>query len=422
MILVLAVDSHGGVSFNGRRQRESWHLRNDLLSCVASKKGSKLWMSNYSKSQFYDMKGKVGYERIPDIPEYVPKDYYIEQAGDKDYCFVELWNQEIWKCILQKNPKKIVIYNWQRNYPSDLYFDPELYTYGWKKESSYKIELGSKFIPPIVKTTWCRITENSIVDFKYCFGKASHGFTCAYESIEDFEDTDFSEKNFKIGESLQAEFPDDDHRRCVSTIKLKGTKKFKEADDPQGEFPSNGLDDDHHHCHIIGLQLRPYSSNTDWRPQNLKEREVVIGTSYLNTELMLSVENMVRDYLGETDDTILYRVTVEYRADQSLDAVRMEAQSLTNKENGLRLRVLCRNIHKEESLKRYALKKRFPEIDRAYIQREYRSTCKTNIFHAKGSKCIAENSESEAPFECDTFHNFWLRGKRPCVNCIINKN
>ena len=45
------------------------------------------------------------------------------------------------------------------------------------------------------------------------------------------------------------------------------------------------------------------------------ERNLITGTRYLNVEGMLPFEEMVADYIRETDNHVLYRVTPYYEGD-----------------------------------------------------------------------------------------------------------
>lgn len=53
-------------------------------------------------------------------------------------------------------------------------------------------------------------------------------------------------------------------------------------------------------CHLLGYQLTG---------ENANEENLITGTRYLNIEGMLPFENMVADYVQETDNHVLYRVT-----------------------------------------------------------------------------------------------------------------
>ena len=77
-------------------------------------------------------------------------------------------------------------------------------------------------------------------------------------------------------------------------------------------------------CHLIGFQLAG---------ENANERNLITGTRYLNVEGMLPFENMVADYIKETDHHVRYRVTPIYDGDNLVaDGVRMEAQSVEDDE------------------------------------------------------------------------------------------
>ena len=59
-------------------------------------------------------------------------------------------------------------------------------------------------------------------------------------------------------------------------------------------------------CHLIGAQLAPDTE----RIENL-----ITGTRYLNTALMLPLENRVAAYIRRTGHHVLYRVTPDFQGD-----------------------------------------------------------------------------------------------------------
>ena len=61
-------------------------------------------------------------------------------------------------------------------------------------------------------------------------------------------------------------------------------------------------------CHLIGFQLTG---------ENANERNLITGTRYMNVEGMLPFENLVADYVKETSNHVLYRVTPLYEGGQS---------------------------------------------------------------------------------------------------------
>lgn len=89
-------------------------------------------------------------------------------------------------------------------------------------------------------------------------------------------------------------------------------------------------------CHLIGFQLTAENAN----PENL-----ITGTRYLNVEGMLPFENMVADYIKETNNHVLYRVTPVYEGDNLVaSGVQMEAKSVEDDGEGILFNVFCYNV------------------------------------------------------------------------------
>ena len=79
-------------------------------------------------------------------------------------------------------------------------------------------------------------------------------------------------------------------------------------------------------CHLIAFSLCGV---------NADERNLITGTRYMNTEGMLPFENMVADYIKETGNHVLYRVTPIYEGnDLVARGVQMEAYSVEDNGQG----------------------------------------------------------------------------------------
>jgi DNA-entry nuclease len=88
-------------------------------------------------------------------------------------------------------------------------------------------------------------------------------------------------------------------------------------------------------CHLIGYQLTAENDN----PKNL-----ITGTRYLNTEGMLPIENLVADYIMDTGNHVLYRVTPVFDGNNLVAAgVLMEALSVEDSGKGVCYNVFCYN-------------------------------------------------------------------------------
>ncbi|MGN0819230.1 MAG: DNA/RNA non-specific endonuclease [Christensenellaceae bacterium] len=88
-------------------------------------------------------------------------------------------------------------------------------------------------------------------------------------------------------------------------------------------------------CHLIGFQLAG---------ENANERNLITGTRYLNVEGMLPFENMVADYVKETENHVLYRVTPIFKNDELVArGVLMEALSVEDNGKAICFNVYCYN-------------------------------------------------------------------------------
>ena len=84
-------------------------------------------------------------------------------------------------------------------------------------------------------------------------------------------------------------------------------------------------------CHLIGFQLTG---------ENANKKNLITGTRYLNIEGMLPFENLIADYVKETDNHVLYRVTPIFEGDNLLaSGVQMEGFSV--EDNG---EAICFNV------------------------------------------------------------------------------
>ena len=88
-------------------------------------------------------------------------------------------------------------------------------------------------------------------------------------------------------------------------------------------------------CHLIGYQLTAENANT---------KNLITGTRYLNVEGMLPFENEVAEYVKETKNHVLYRVTPIFEEDNLLaSGVQMEAESVEDKGEGVEFNVYVYN-------------------------------------------------------------------------------
>ena len=102
--------------------------------------------------------------------------------------------------------------------------------------------------------------------------------------------------------------------------------------------PYDGIDGDYvyNRCHLIGFQLAG---------ENANEKNLITGTRYLNIEGMLPFENEVADYVEDTENHVLYRVTPIYNGfDLVASGVLMEAYSVEDKGRGVCFCIYAYNV------------------------------------------------------------------------------
>ena len=88
-------------------------------------------------------------------------------------------------------------------------------------------------------------------------------------------------------------------------------------------------------CHLIGYQLTGENANR----QNL-----ITGTRYMNVDGMLPFENMIADYVKETNNHVLYRVTPVFKGNELVcRGVVMEALSIEDNGDGITFNVFVYN-------------------------------------------------------------------------------
>lgn len=89
-------------------------------------------------------------------------------------------------------------------------------------------------------------------------------------------------------------------------------------------------------CHLIGYQLTA---------ENANEKNLITGTRYLNVQGMLPFENLTADYVKETGNHVLYRVTPIFEGDNLLaSGVLMEAESVEDDGDGVLFCVYVYNV------------------------------------------------------------------------------
>lgn len=127
-----------------------------------------------------------------------------------------------------------------------------------------------------------------------------------------------------VGEELMP----DEKRGDISSVKPTGWQSARYENVEGGSL--------YNRCHLIAYQLSG---------ENANEENLITGTRYMNTEGMLPFENLVAEYVHETDHHVMYRVTPVFENDNLVaSGVQMEAESVEDNGKGVKFNVYVYNI------------------------------------------------------------------------------
>lgn len=189
--------------------------------------------------------------------------------------------------------------------------------------------VGNETAPPV-----------SLKDIPAFSGKA---YVTVNDNVPNFSAKELTTKGYEIYSNLDSRgrtqgaiasvgkdtMPKDgEERGSISSIKPTGWKQAKYTNVSGGWL--------YNRCHLIGWQLSAENAN----PKNL-----ITGTKYLNIQGMLPFENMVADYIKETNGHVAYRITPIYDGNNLLaSGVQMEAYSVDDSGDSICFNVFCYNV------------------------------------------------------------------------------
>ena len=143
-------------------------------------------------------------------------------------------------------------------------------------------------------------------------------------------------------------------------------------------------------CHLIAYMLAAENAN----PQNL-----ITGTRYLNVQGMLPFETKVCDYVKNTGNHVLYRVTPIFDGDNLLaDGVLMEAYSVEDAGEGISFCVFAYNVQPGIGID-YATGDNWAESSGTYQSTEASVAEETPVPQPKTNTVVQITPESSAPQE-----------------------
>ncbi len=189
--------------------------------------------------------------------------------------------------------------------------------------------------------TTSSVAASNNFDFSTIPAYSGSTYTIVNDNEPFFMDDDLTTTSYEYYSDL------DELGRCGVTMACIGQDIMPTEDrgDISSVYPSGWVQasyDDvdggylYNRCHLIGYQLAGENDN---------EKNLITGTRYLNVEGMLPFENMVADYVEETGNHVLYRVTPIFEGDNLVaSGVLMEAKSVEDDGDGVLFCVYCYNV------------------------------------------------------------------------------
>lgn len=192
-----------------------------------------------------------------------------------------------------------------------------------------------------IKASLLGITETKSYDLKDIPEYNGKSYITINNNKPNFENKDKTIKSFEKYSNLDSlnrcgvayanvskETMPTEKRGRIGMIKPSGwhTIKYNNVD---GKYLYN-------RCHLIGYQLTG---------ENANEKNLITCTRYMNTVGMLEFENKVADYVKETNNHVLYRVTPIFKENNLLaSGAQMEAYSVEDNGKGISFNVYVYNV------------------------------------------------------------------------------
>ncbi len=161
-------------------------------------------------------------------------------------------------------------------------------------------------------------------------------------------------------------------------------------------------------CHLIGYQLSG---------ENANEKNLITGTRYLNIMGMLPFENMVADYVKETENHVLYRVTPVFVDDELVArGVLMEGYSVEDGGEGISYFVFCYNVQPGVIID-YKTGDSREDPKPNDVVKNYVLNTNSHKFHRPDCTGISDMKERARQNYKGTRENLIAQGYAPCGKC-----
>ena len=200
-----------------------------------------------------------------------------------------------------------------------------------------------------------------------------------------------------------------EERGSIGQVKPSGWQTVK-YDFVDGKYLYN-------RCHLIGFQLTG---------ENANEENLITGTRYMNVTGMLPFENMVADYVKETGNHVMYRVTPLFKGNNLLaHGVQMEAYSVEDDGDGICFNVFVYNVQPQITIDYATGESSYngtviePDNDDDYQTQSasYILNKNTKKIHLPSCYSVDQMKESNKEYYTGDIDDLLGRGYSRCKNC-----
>ena len=223
------------------------------------------------------------------------------------------------------------------------------------------------------------------------------------ESFEFYSDLDSDGRCGVVYANLGLDLMPTEERQSIGQVKPSGWKTVK-YDNVDGKYLYN-------RCHLIGFQLSG---------ENANEKNLITGTRYMNTEGMLPFENMVADYIKETGNHVLYRVTPLFEGNNLVaSGVQMEAKSVEDNGEGICFNVYVYNIQPGIEIDYATGESQMAaaeETDGEIVS--YILNTNNKKFHYEECNSVMQMKEENKQKYTGTREDLLRQGYEPCGSCM----
>ena len=190
-------------------------------------------------------------------------------------------------------------------------------------------------------------------------------------------------------------------RGSISSVKPTGWHSIS--------YTELGIDSLYNRSHLIAFQLTGENANRE---------NLITGTRYMNQSSMIPFENMVADYVKETRNHVLYRVTPIFTGDNLVaDGVLMEGWSVEDNGDGICFCVYLYNVQPGIEIDYATGESRLVGIDLPDGEADYILNTNTMKFHYPHCSSVSAMSDKNKAEYFGSREELIEQGYKPCGNC-----